>query len=147
MGAEKRIIMKDHGIWITVVILAGLVIALGKNPNPHGHHGGPTPTPSPTVTPPPTPTPTPAPTPSATPTPIISVTLGWDAVADPTVEGYHLWSGRSPGSENMLAAVVLAGSALTATVPVLTGTTYFVVTAYNAGGESSPSNEVSYTAP
>lgn len=119
------------------------------------HHGRPTPspspTPSPTATPTPSPTVTPSPTPSPppptpSPTPIISVTLAWNSVTDPSLQGYHLWKGQSAGAENILAALV-PGSATTATVPVLTGTTYFVVTAYNSAGDSLPSNEVSYTTP
>lgn len=121
------------------------------------HHGKPTPTPSATPSPPPSPTPsptaspspTPSPTPTPAPTPTASptVTLAWDASPDTSVTAYHLWEGQSAGGENMLAGVVLAGMALTVTLTLASGNTYyFVVTAYN-GADSLPSNEVSYTPP
>lgn len=150
--ADLAIVKEEHGFGLTLAIALALMLVtegVGR------HHGkptpSPTPSPSPTVTPTPTPTPPPPtptpPPPTPTPTPIISVTLAWDPVADSSVQGYHLWKGTAPGAENMLVALVPAGSATSAIVPVLSGTTYFVVTAYNPAGDGLPSNEVSYTTP
>jgi len=73
------------------------------------------------------------------------VTLAWDADLDPSTQGYHLWMGFSSGGETEGANL---GNVLTTTVQLTSGQTYFFeVTAYNANGESLPSNEVSYTAP
>ena len=82
------------------------------------------------------------PTPSPTPAPP-QVTLAWDS--DPGAIGFHLWEGFAPGAEHQSIDV---GNVLAWTVQLSSGTTYyFVVTAYNSGGESLPSNEVRYTAP
>lgn len=76
---------------------------------------------------------------------ISSVTLAWDASTTADVSGYRLWIGFAPGAETQPNDV---GNTLTTTVQITTGTTYyFVVTAYDATGESLPSNEAAYTAP
>jgi hypothetical protein len=73
------------------------------------------------------------------------VTLAWDAPNDPSVQGYTLWIGFASGAETQGPSV---GKVLTTTVTLTSGTTYFFeVTAYNANGQSLPSNEVRYTAP
>lgn len=83
------------------------------------------------------------PSPSPTPTPPPTITLAWDASAG--AAGYHLWLGFASGRETQATD---EGNVLQATVQLTAGTTYyFVVTAYNSGGDSLPSNEVSYTAP
>ena len=119
-----------------------IVLAVLANPG-KGHHGKPTPTPSPTVTP------APSPSPSSTPTPLPpppSVTLAWDAPADPTVTGYVLWMGFSTGGEAQGPDV---GNVLSTSVQLTSGTVYFFyVTSYNSAHQMSvPSNEISYTAP
>lgn len=127
-------------IWISGLLAVLILTVFGKD---RGHHGKPTPTPSPTPTPTATPIP-PTPTPTPTPTPP-SVTLAWDSVNDPTVLGYHLWLGFNSGQENQETNV---GNTTTWTLQLSSGTTYFFyVTAYNNGGDSLPSNEVSYTTP
>ncbi len=76
-----------------------------------------------------------------------SVTLAWDANAEPDVTGYRLLYGNASGN---YALSQDAGNATTTIIPNLTpGATYFfVVTAYNSAGlESLPSNEVSYLVP
>jgi Fibronectin type III domain len=105
---------------IASILLTLILVMFGAN---HGHHGG-------------KPTPTPLPPPP-------QVTLAWDASVAAT--GYNLKLGLVSGAENQVTNV---GNALTYTVQLTSGTTYyFVVTAYNSGGESLPSNEVSYTTP
>jgi hypothetical protein len=73
-----------------------------------------------------------------------SVTLLWDASPDPSIAGYKLSYGTTSGNPSQTNDV---GKTTTATVSNLNdGTTYFfTVTAYNAAGESQPSNQVSYT--
>jgi hypothetical protein len=73
-----------------------------------------------------------------------SVALAWDP--DTNAAGYYLYYGTASRSYAQRIAV---GNATTATVPNLSaGQTYFfAVTAYNTTGESTPSNEVTYTTP
>lgn len=68
------------------------------------------------------------------------VTLGWTSAA--TANGYNVKYGTSPGT---YPNSIDAGNATSFIVNSLTNNTayYFVVTAYNAGGESGPSNELS----
>ncbi len=76
-----------------------------------------------------------------------SVTLGWDPSPDPTVAGYRVHFGTSPG---FYTETIEAGNSTETSVPNLVdGNTYFFsVTAYNTSYvESAFSNEVSYTAP
>jgi hypothetical protein len=117
-----------------VVILLATFSSPGK-----GRHGKPTPTPTPSPTPAPTPTPTPAPTPP-------QVTLAWDIPGDPSITGYALWIGFTPGGETQENDL---GLVLTITWSLTSGTQYyFVVTSYNSAHQMSvPSNEVSYLAP
>jgi hypothetical protein len=73
------------------------------------------------------------------------VTLAWDAETDPSVAGYYLWMGFASGAETQGPNL---GNVTQTTVQLTSGQTYFFeVTAYNANGQSLPSNEVSYTAP
>jgi hypothetical protein len=75
-----------------------------------------------------------------------TVTLTWDANPAPGIAGYRVHYGVVSGVYSQISDV---GNKLTATIFDLTaGKTYFfAVTAYDAAGlESSPSNEVSYTA-
>jgi hypothetical protein len=93
-------------------------------------------------------------TPRPTPTPgqSSSVTLAWDANAattDPGTNtvGYRVYIGPSSGDYTQSIDV---GNSTTATVSGLTSgsTYYFAVIAYSAeASASSPSNEVSFTAP
>ena len=71
-----------------------------------------------------------------------SVTLAWDAER---AVGYRLHYGTASGNYTQIQDV---GNRTMATVSNLTAgqTWFFVVTAYNAGGESPPSNEVSFRA-
>jgi hypothetical protein len=77
-----------------------------------------------------------------------SVSLAWNANADPSVVGYNVHYGTS--SNSLTTTQNVKGSATTtATVSGLTTgkTYYFAVTAYNAAGINSRySNQVSYTA-
>ncbi|MGC2578176.1 MAG: DUF4082 domain-containing protein [Terrimicrobiaceae bacterium] len=73
-----------------------------------------------------------------------SCTLAWDASSGAT--GYRLRYGTT--SEN-LGQPIDVGNTTTRTVSNLNDATtyYFTVTAYNAAGESQPSNQVSYRTP
>lgn len=108
-------------------------------------------TPTITVSPSGSPSPSPSPTPSPTPTPAchaqaggITVKLGWDASNGAT--GYHVHWGTAPGEEYDIAD---AGNATEYDVSGLSGYRlyYFTVTAYNANGESGPSEEISWGQP
>jgi hypothetical protein len=104
----------------------------------------PTPTPTPSQTPSPTPSPsptTPPPTPTPSPTPVQSPTtihLTWDSSAGAT--GYRVYYGTaSDAFTNSLDA----GNTLSAEINFPNSKRhYFIVTAYNAAGESAPSGEV-----
>jgi fibronectin type III domain protein len=71
-----------------------------------------------------------------------SKTLSWTAVPEPSVVGYKLYYGTSSGQYDSQVDV---GPDVSYTVNGLTpGTTYyFAVSAYNSGGESALSSEVS----
>jgi Fibronectin type III domain len=73
-----------------------------------------------------------------------TVTLAWDAVTDPSLDGYKVYVGTQSG---VYERTISAGSVTSYTVAGLTTRTtyYFAVTAYNSAGESSPSNEISQT--
>jgi hypothetical protein len=77
------------------------------------------------------------PPPSAT-----TATLTWDAVIDPTLDGYNVHVGTASG---LYTRTISVGNVTSHTVDSLTmGTTYyFAVKAHNDAGESLPSNEVS----
>lgn len=81
--------------------------------------------------------PLPPPPPSAT-----TATLAWSPVTDSTLEGYKVYVGTASG---LYSRTITVGNLTSYVVDSLTtGTTYFfTVTAYNSGGESPPSNEVS----
>ncbi len=71
----------------------------------------------------------------------------WDANADPSVAGYHVFVGTIPGQPS---SEIDAGNNTSIIISnLLPGTTYyFSVTAYSTtGAESLPSSEVSYTTP
>jgi hypothetical protein len=72
-----------------------------------------------------------------------SVTLEWDSDIS-SVVGYRLHHGTSSG---IYSDTIEVGKTNSATLSNLAAakTHYFVVTAYNAVGESAPSNEVSFT--
>jgi Fibronectin type III domain len=79
------------------------------------------------------------------PTPNI-VKLAWDAAANSTVAGYIVLFGTTAGGENQQINVGNHTSAMVS--GLMSGVTYFfVVKAYNSGGVSGPSNEVSTVAP
>src|SRR5271167_3664983 len=74
-----------------------------------------------------------------------SVTLAWDAVSDPSVTGYMVYSGPAAGDYTSSIAV---GNTTSYTVSNLVeGTTYhFAATSYDAAGtQSGFSNDVSVT--
>ena len=76
-----------------------------------------------------------------------SVTLAWDANPDPNVAGYNLYYGVESGT---YPSKIPVGDVTSATVTGLVEgmTYYFVLTVHDqAGVESNPSNEVSYTVP
>jgi hypothetical protein len=76
-----------------------------------------------------------------------NVGLAWDPTLDPTIAGYRLYEGTSSGVYTQ--EIEVGNTTATLVSNLADGQTYFfAVTAYNAAGaESSPSNEVSYTAP
>jgi hypothetical protein len=80
--------------------------------------------------------------------PAVSITLAWNPSATPGVQ-YRVKWGFASGAVNHTHPVE-AAFALTTTIeePWAPGTTvYFTAYAWNEGGESGPSNEVSYTVP
>lgn len=82
------------------------------------------------------------------PAPRTSVTLKWDKSRDRTVKGYRLHYGVTSGRNYL--HVIDVGKATSCKLPdLIPGKRYyFVVTSYNASGkESSPSNEITFTAP
>jgi hypothetical protein len=80
--------------------------------------------------------------------PAASVTLRWDASATPNIDGYRVkWGFNQGGPYNH---PVEAGQLLTVTIdePWPTGMpVYFTAYAFNAAGESLPSNEVEFIVP
>ena len=73
-----------------------------------------------------------------------SATLTWNAVSGTTLTGYKVYVGTAP---RQYTRTITVGNVTSSTVNSLTvgRTYYFVVTAYNSAGESTPSNEVSKT--
>lgn len=73
------------------------------------------------------------------------VTLAWNASADPTVVGYHLYFGGVTG--NYTNETDVTTNTLATVTGLFTGATYyFTATSYNAAGiESTPAPEVSWT--
>jgi hypothetical protein len=73
-----------------------------------------------------------------------SATLTWNAVTGTTVSGYKVYVGEAP---NQYTRTITVGNVTSSTVSSLTvgRMYYFVVTAYNSAGESTPSNMVSRT--
>ncbi len=78
-----------------------------------------------------------------------SVSLSWVAgVGGDPVTGFHVQRGMISGGPYTIVGTVPAGTLTYLDVNVTAGSTYYyVVTAYNAGGESSKSNEVTCTLP
>lgn len=75
-----------------------------------------------------------------------AVTFEWDHSPDPTVVGYRLYWGRSPGVYDS-SVMVAKTNAVTVANPAPGVTNFYTVTARNAAGiESLPSNEVQYPA-
>jgi hypothetical protein len=70
-----------------------------------------------------------------------SVSLAWDPSPSQNVVGYRLYYGPTPGMQTVF---VDAGLKTSETVDIPPGKYYFVARAYNATGESGPSNEVEY---
>lgn len=72
-----------------------------------------------------------------------SIRLAWDASIDPSVTGYRIyWSvGAGPPYPNSVDVGLVLTYLLTGLTP--RGNYEFVATAYNASGESGPSNEIS----
>ena len=72
--------------------------------------------------------------------------LAWDPVYSPNNAGYRLHSGTTSGVYTQISEVGNTTSTFVSNL-VVGQTYYFVVTAYNSTGvESSPSNEIAYTA-
>ena len=73
-----------------------------------------------------------------------SATLRWNAVTGATITGYKVYIGEAPGQ---YSRTITVGNVTSSTVSSLTvgRMYYFVVTAYNSAGESTPSNMVSKT--
>ena len=71
-----------------------------------------------------------------------SKTLSWTAVPDPSVLGYKAYWGTS--SRNYESNIDVGANTSHTITGLRHGTTYFfAVSAYNSGGESGPSAEVS----
>lgn len=73
-----------------------------------------------------------------------SATLTWNANTGTTVSGYKVYVGEAP---RQYSRTITVGTGTSSTVNSLAvgRMYYFAVTAYNSGGESTPSNEVSKT--
>ncbi len=82
--------------------------------------------------------------PPSTTTTTKSATLSWNAVTGTTITGYKVYVGEAPGQ---YSRTITVGNVTSSTVSSLTvgRMYYFVVTAYNSAGESTPSNMVSKT--
>jgi Divergent InlB B-repeat domain len=80
-------------------------------------------------------------------TPLLAVTLAWDASPEP-VEGYKLHYGPTQGAPSIHRdfGKVTQATVDNAELPAQS-TIFFTATAYNAGLESEPSNEVAYEVP
>lgn len=76
-----------------------------------------------------------------------TVTLAWDPNPEPTVEGYRLYIGTSPGYYT--SSVDVAASTRATISSLIEGVTYYMaVTAYDtSGNQSGYSNEIVYTVP
>lgn len=85
-----------------------------------------------------------SPAPSQPPSTTSSATLMWNAVTGATITGYKVYVGEAPGQ---YSRTITVGNVTSSTVSSLTvgRMYYFVVTAYNSAGESTPSNMVSKT--
>lgn len=85
-----------------------------------------------------------SPAPSQPPSTTSSATLMWNAVTGATITGYKVYVGEAPGQ---YSRTITVGNVTSSTVSSLTvgRMYYFVVTAYNGSGESTPSNMVSKT--
>lgn len=74
------------------------------------------------------------------------VTLIWDVVADPAVDGYKIYWGTASGVYGVTPAIVIGRLVNTYTVKGLpSGTWFFAATATAGASESGFSNEVSTT--
>lgn len=71
-----------------------------------------------------------------------SVTLQWDASTTPTVTGYNLYEAK--GNVGPFTMVSTLGNVTTVTRNITELSRYYV-TAFNANGESPPSNIITYT--
>src|SRR5262245_8625107 len=72
-----------------------------------------------------------------------TATLQWNPNVEPDVAGYKVYREPTPG---VYDTTIDVGRVTRFTDPSLSDLTpyYYAVTAYNAAGESSPSNEVSF---
>jgi hypothetical protein len=78
---------------------------------------------------------------------LFGVTLAWNSAGSPAIAGYHVYYGGATGTYTQRLET---GNTTQISVANLVGgqTYFFVVTAYGwNGGESTPSNEITYTAP
>lgn len=77
-----------------------------------------------------------------------NVCLAWDAAPAspaPVTLGYKLYMGPAPGHYNTITDIGLVPGNTFMVTGLTPGSYYFVITAYNNGGESAPSNEVTIT--
>lgn len=74
------------------------------------------------------------------------INFSWDANPD-IIIGYRVYVAPTPGGhvfgEANAVAVIPSGTEIVTILDVVDGLQYWVLTAYNAYGESSPSNELS----
>jgi hypothetical protein len=77
------------------------------------------------------------------------ITLNWIASTTPSVTGYNIYRGTSPGGESsapLNTGGPVSGVAFTDTTTVSGTTYYYVIKATDGSSESSPSTEVSASA-
>jgi hypothetical protein len=77
---------------------------------------------------------------------LLAVWLAWDPVTAVPVQGYRIYYGPTSGQQTISQDVGNQTTGEVRNIPA-GSTTYFVVRAYNAVGESGPSNEVLWVEP
>ena len=85
---------------------------------------------------------------AADPHPSVRLNWQWSQGAGDAATGFHVQRSAIPGGPYTVVGTVPAGTLTYLDTTVIAGGTYYyVVTAYNAGGDSSKSAEVSCTVP